>query len=384
MYSRTTMKNIPNRGGIFRVRLKLHYTWLFALVIVTFNLTTQLAEAYSIWLQLGWGVATVVVFLLMLLVRQFAINLLAISRGIPLRRVTLYILGGVPGIPRIYTSPLVELLLGVSGFLFSLFVIMVYYIVYLFFVVNNLALASGLVFWLIVFMLLFTVLNIIPGFPLDGGRIMRALMWRANKDYDRSTRFSARIGQLSGIILMAFGIWIIFLGRPWFEDGTIILTGWIVLVAATHAIRVSNLCRYLIGTRISDVIIYRDLPQISSQLSIRQLVDDYVLASGHYFFIVTEEGKVRGFVTLSNVRKVPRRRWNSRTIGSIVKQVNGIYHAAIEQSAADVLEQMIEMDIRQMPVIQDDNVVGIVDRDELLRLSRLRKDLRFLSSRAGP
>lgn len=373
-------KNIPDRGGIFRVRVKLHYTWLFALVIVTFNLTTQLTQFYPIWIQLGLGVGAILVFLLMLVIRQFGINLIAISRGIPLRVVTLYVLGGVPGIPRTHTSPLVEILLGVSGFLFSLLVILAVYMIYLIFVISNLALAGGLVFWLITFMILFMVLNIVPGFPMDGGRILRALIWRANNNYDRSTRITSRIAQLAGLAIIILGIWMVVVGRPWFEDGTIILSGWIILVAGTHSFRISNLRRYLTDTKISEVIIYRDIPQVRSEISISSLVHDYVLASGHHLFIVMDENNLSHLITLNAISKIPKRRWHSRTVGSLIKSAKGIYYVTFEQSAADVLEQMIEMDLSQMPVIKDDQVVGVVDREELLRLSLLRKDLRFLTS----
>jgi Zn-dependent protease/CBS domain-containing protein len=378
---RTIVKSIPGRGGFLRVRIKIHYTWLFAFVLATFNLVTQLTQTFSLWLQIGLGISTVLVFLVMMVVRQLAIDFLAVSRGIPLRKVSISILGGVPGIPRAYTSPLVELLLGVSGFLFSILLVILFYFIYLYFVTANLELAGGLVLWLIAFIIIFAAFNIIPGFPLDGGRVLRALLWRSNNDYDCSTRIAARIGQAAGIILIAVGGWITYLGRPWFEDGVVIIVGWIILVNATQSMRTSNLRRYLAGTRMSEVMIFKDIPEVASHLTVRQLVREYVLARGHYFFVVADSDGMKGFVTLQRIRKIPRKRWESLTVGSIARPITGIFHTTFDQLAADVLEQMIEMDIDQMPVIKEGRVIGIVERDELLRLSLLRRNLKYLSSK---
>lgn len=173
------LRNLPYRSGIFRVRIRLHYTWWFAFIFIIVIIATQFPEAYSMWRRLGLGVLTSLIFLFGLILRQYGVIFLAISRGIPLRNVTLYIIGGVPGIAREFTTPIIDLLLGVAGLLFSLVVVMLLYVAYVILVINDATIMASLFSWLVYFMVLFTFFHIIPGYPLDGGRIFRAFFGEA-------------------------------------------------------------------------------------------------------------------------------------------------------------------------------------------------------------
>jgi len=332
------------------------------------------------WRRLGLGVATSLIFLFMLIIRQYAIIFLALSRGIPVRSVTLYVIGGVPGIAREFTTPILDILLGAAGLLFSLVVVMLFYIVYVILVVNGSAIMASLVSWLVYFMVLFTFFHLIPGFPMDGGRIFRALLWRRNRDYDHSTRIAAWIGQAAGLCFIGFGLGLIVLNQRWIVGGVVAFFGWVAFIAAAKSNLMMRLRQYLLHTKLSDIVLSRECPPINSKVTIRQLVRDYVLAKGHYFFAVTDDGKPIGCISPREIRKIPKRYWDRMTVEQICKPATKIYRATAEQSAADILEQMLDMEIEQMPVLMGNDIIGVIDRDDLLHLTRIRRELKSLDT----
>lgn len=333
------------------------------------------------WQRLELGILTSFIFLSVLIVRQYAVIALALSRGIPVRNVTLYVIGGVPGISRSFNSPLVDILLGAAGLLFSLVIVMLLYVGYVLLIIYGNTLMASLFSWLVYFMVLFTFFHIIPGFPLDGGRIFRALLWRGNQDYDQSTRLSAWIGLAASICLICLGVALVFFNQRWIVGGLIIFIGWVTLIATSRANHMMRLRQPLLNTQLSDIILSRDCPQISLNLTIKNLVNDYVINKGHYFFVTTGEGKPIGCMSLREIKKVPKKFWEDLTVEQTCTPATKIHWAAADQSAADILEQMVELDLEQIPVITDNQTIGLLDRDDLLHLSRIRRELKSLDIR---
>jgi len=374
-HSEKKHRNSPFHSDIFNVRLKLHFTWWLAFVFIIVIIATQFPEAYSIWRRVGLGVAVSLIFLIVLIIRQYAITILALSRQVRLKAITLYIIGGVPGISRQLTTPLVEILLGTAGLLFSLVIVMLFYMAYVALIIYGNTIMAGIFSWLIYFMLLFTFFHIIPGYPTDGGRIVRALLWKSNRNYYRSTRITTWIGQATGIVFGGIGIALMLLGQRWILGSAVMFIGWVTFIATAQINRLMRLHRDLQDIRLADIAMSHECPNINYKMTVKRLVSDYIVTRGHYFFIVTDQDKFAGCISLREIRRIPKRLWDRTTVEKASIPATKVYTATTEQSAADVLEHMLELDLEQIPVLQDNKTAGLIDRDDLIHLACVRRSL---------
>ncbi len=380
MYLRKVRGRIAYRPGVFQIRLRLHYTWWFALILVAFMMAANVSLTVSMWSRLAWGVGIFFVFLMLVIARQFVVNLFAVRRGAALRRVTLYAIGGSLGIAREFTSPATEMALGLAGLAVSAFGILLLYGAYVILVLTNVNAVADLALQLLYLMVLFALFHCLPGFPLDGGRILRGLLWRHYGDYDRATMIAGRAGQIVGVLVIVGGIGLVPAGQAWFIVAGVIIAGVALFIAAIDVVRTTRLRSNLRDTDVAKVTMARVVPSVDRAVTVRALVRDYVVPNGNFFFVVTgEDSGVVSCVTLGDMMAVPKRYWDTRTAESIGTATGRFYQARAGQPAADVLEQMIQMDIPMMPVLLDETVLGLVDRDELLHLTRIRGSLQLLA-----
>jgi len=217
--------------------------------------------------------------------------------------------------------------------------------------------------------------HFIPVFPLDGGRLLRLLLWEVTGDYDRATRIASWAGEGMGLLFIAGGILLLILSRQWFNGLALIFIGWVLQIAAVHSRRQAILRGALQGVTARDVIA-RDYPIISRELSLGQLVRDCIQVTGQCYFAVTDGVKLEGGVTMRNIKPIPKERWDSTPVGEIMTPASELKTAQAEQPASSLLEQMDELGIDYMPVLEQDKVIGIVIQDNLTHLVRTRAELR--------
>ena len=312
----------------------------------------------------------------MIVVKQIAVDVIARRRNVLYRRVTLYILGGVPGITREYTSPVLEMLLGVAGLMFSLVLAAIFYLIYVALVVAGSYIFGSLIAWLAFVFLLLTVFHIIPAYPLDGGRILRAVIWRSTGDYNRATRISTWVGEGLAFACIAGGLLILFLNQQWLFGITLIFCGWVLYLATARINRLNSLRQTLANVSLLDVM-SREYPHTSSRISIAQLIREYSFTTGRNYFLVVSDEKLLGSVTLLNIKSIPKKLRDSTTVAEIMTPADSLLVAYTNQSAADVFEQMAEMDFDEMPVMEGEKVVGAVFQVNLQNLAKIKSDLRI-------
>ncbi|MFC1937123.1 CBS domain-containing protein [Chloroflexota bacterium] len=370
------MERAANLGRILGVQVRLHYSWSVAFLLITGVIFTQFPEAYPPWQRIIVGIAGCLLFFVSMGLREFVLSLMAIKKSIPLRSVTLFVIGGVPRITREYTSPALELLLAATGLLSTLLIAGLFSGIYFLLANAGSVLAAGLIQWLafIIFMLL--LFHFIPAFPLDGGRILRAMHWKWSGDYGQATRVQSWVGWGVGLALVILGIlqWVI--AHQLFVGLLLTFLGWELQIAATHSRRQVLLYQVLQNVMVRDVMTV-ECPAVDRQLSVAELVRDYVLVSGGRCFFVVDGDKLQGMVTMRDIKSVPKKRWDSTRLCDIMKPVSDLSTAHPRQPAASLLEQMDALGISRMPVLEEDRVVGTVARDSLLRLLRTRAELRI-------
>jgi len=380
MYTRKLINSISHRGSAFTIKIQLHYTWWFAFIFFTFMVATNVQSIISMWIRLVMGLGITLALMIFMIIRQTIINFLIRSRGIPIRKVILYVTGGVPGIPRVYTSPSTEVWLGIIGISINIVGLVIFYAIYIYTVYKNSNVLGNLMMQLVYLMTLYNLLQLLPGLPMAGGRMLRGLLWKITKDYDRTTRITGNSGRIMALSIIAFGLFLIYKGQPWFLAAILILVGITNLIAANETLRTMRLRQYLLGIDLTDIRISRDSPRVNPKMTIMELVRDYVLLKGNYFFItVDDHDNAINRVALTDIMKVRKKLWNSKTLESIGTPIEKIDYTSIEQSAADILERMLVMDVTQTPIVKENKLIGLIDKDELLHLAALRRDLKFLT-----
>jgi len=368
----------PVINQMLGVRLRLHPTWAVAFILIIAMVVTQFPEAYPVWQRLILGVAASLLFFIAVGFREVVLSFLAINRGIPLQRVTLFAIGGLPQIAKGETRPLLELLMATAGLLLNLVIAGILYAVHSVLVNTANVLIDGIVLWTTYLYFLLTLFHFIPVFPLDGGRLLRTLLWKLTGDYDRATNFASWSGQGVGLVLIALGILLMVLSHQWFNGLMLVFVGWVLYLAAVQSRRQTALREALQHIAARDMISGESPIIATPQLTIGQLVRNCVLVTGQRYFVVAEEGKLLGVVTISDIKRVAKKRWNHTRIGKVMTPAHQLRTASAQQSAASVLELMDELGIKRMPVLEKDKVIGVISRDNLNRLKKTRVELGML------
>ena len=361
---------------IFGVRIRLHYTSIVAFILGIAIVVTQFPEAYPLWHRVIFGIAGSLIFFMSLGLRELALNFLAISKGVPIKRVTLFIFGGIPQISSEATSPGLDLLVAVAGLVSNLVIASVLYGAHLIFVKTGNVIFAGLTQWLAFMYFMLALFHFVPGFPLDGGRILRALLWKVTDNYNRVTRISSWIGCGIGLLFIIGGILLLIATLQWFNGLTLTFIGWVLLSAASQSRRQAIIHEALHNITAGDIM-NPEFPLINQQLNLEQLIQERIIGRAQRYFIVADGPKLQGVVTLRDIKPIPRNRWNSTRVGEIMTPASELKTAHPQQSAATLLEQMDDFEINNMPVLEEGEVIGIVARESLIHLARVRTELKI-------
>jgi Zn-dependent protease len=369
------MKSALGLGQIFKVRVRLHYTWLVALALITTIMVTQFPEVFGLWQRIAFGLVTTVLFFVAVSLRQLAVVLLAIGRGVSVRRLTLFVFGGVLQPSAEFTQPVLERLIAVAGLATNLLMAVIFYGIYIGFVIAGNEVVAAITEWLGFIYFMLALLHFIPVFPLDGGRLLASYLWSAAGNYYRAVRILSWLGWTIGLIFVGGGISLIILGREWFIELLLTLVGWALTSGATLSRREAAFYAGLEGFNAGHMI-SKEHRFITPDLNIRDLVRERVLVTGERYFVVKDGTKWQGVVTLRRLKSVPRRCWAATTVDKVMVPASQVKAARVEQSAISLLEMMDDLRVSELTIVDKDEAVGIVTRDSLLRLARTRSELR--------
>lgn len=372
------MGNSLYLGKVFGIPLRLHYTWFIIFALVTISIYYELHHLpgyYYLWAKIAGAVVTSLLFFASVVTHELTHSLVARRQGIPVRNITLFIFGGVAQITREAARPAAELVMAVSGPVSS-FVLAGFFSLlwWLLSGSDSLSIMAILVYWLAWINVLLGLFNLIPGFPLDGGRVLRAILWKVLGNYKRATRIASLSGQGIAYLFIFGGIVMMFTGFDIFQGLWIAFIGWFLDNAASNSYKQVELRYALQGFTARDVM-SADYPLISPSVTLRGLVQDYILPLGRRYFLVTEEGKLRGIVTFQDIKAVPQTRWDMTRVEEVMTPIGKLVTVLPEQDAGSILELMDEHDINQIPVVREGMIVGVIARDRLLHFIRIRSEL---------
>ncbi len=363
-------------GKIAGIDIDINASWIIILVL----LTVSLAMGWFPQLYPGWSTATywVIGFISSLLLfvsvllHELAHSLVARRRGLPVKSITLFIFGGVSDIEREPASPGVEFQMAFVGPLTSLLIGGVCVLLLLPLRGSSSPL-EGILFYLAVTNVLLGVFNLIPGFPLDGGRVLRSIIWKITGSLTKATRAASMVGQIIAYLFILWGFWQIFngyvLGGIWIG-----FIGWFLLSAAQSANTQVALQSTLRGVTVGEVMNSTPLA-VSPDISLQQLIDEDFLPHGLRYALVMQGDQLAGLITLSDIRHVPREQWGYITVRQAMVPVERLHVVSPQQSLNDVMPLMAGHNVNQLPVVQNGTVVGVVSRDAIMRYLEVRRSL---------
>ncbi|MDZ7262312.1 MAG: site-2 protease family protein [candidate division KSB1 bacterium] len=370
------LKSSLRLGRIAGIEIRLDYSWFIVFVLITWSLAAvSFPMAHPDWnTTTHWtlGLLTSLLFFVSVLAHEMAHSLVAQAKGVPVRSITLFIFGGAAQISQEPKEASNEFLMALAGPATSIFLAIFFAILWFFSRTVNQPLAS-LASWLARVNLLLAMFNLIPGFPLDGGRVLRAIIWGITRNLKQATQIASVIGRGIAFLFIFAGIWLILHGN-WVNGLWIAFIGWFLENAATASYRQVALRDMLQGHTAGEVMT-TDCPRVPRHLNIERLVYEYILFTGRRCFPVVDDGKVGGIITLHHVKKVPRQRWADTTIEEIMTPLEEMKKIRPDDDLSEVLEQMTAEDVNQLLVVEGDQLLGLVARDNVLAFIRARAEL---------
>lgn len=353
----------------------VHPSWLVVFGLVTWSLATGYypqvmrgADAGLYWLL---GAISAVLLFAAVLVHELAHSLVARAQGLDARSITLFIFGGVSNLGGESPRPGVEFIVAIVGPLSS-------------FALAGLAFlaataspagsaAEAMFSYLAVVNAILGAFNLIPGFPLDGGRVLRSIIWRTTGSLRRATELAATAGTLVAYGFLVLGFVRVLNGDVLFGIWTAAI-GWFLQAAAGASIQQVRIEEALRGTRVREIL-RPDPAAVPPSLSVADLIEDHLLPENRRAMPVVEGGRLAGIVTLGDIREVPPDRRATTPVGTVMGGRDSLVTVTPRASLTAALEALGRGDYEQVPVVEDGRLLGMLTRADVMRQLQLRDTL---------
>ena len=349
-------------GRLFGIDIAIHPSWIIIFALMTFSLAESWFPVEGWSTATTWTVAFVAALLLFVsvLVHELAHSLVAKAQGIPVRSITLFLLGGVSTIESESTSPGREALMAGAGPASSLVIGAACSALAI--IVHTPSIAHAILVYLGYVNVLLAIFNMLPGFPLDGSRVLRAALWAITHDPVKATRWAARTGQVFGYLMIAAALLIVFrqndyLGGVWFG-----FIGWIVVQSSRAAHQQSRAEGWLAGVPVRNLM-SRPATWIPGDITLRKAANDYFLAlNARCLPVQDDHGNLEGLVCVSDLQRTDERSWGVDQVQDVMTAVDHLQTVSPDEPAGAAFHRLATSDVSQLAVIEDGRLVGFVDQ----------------------
>jgi Zn-dependent protease/CBS domain-containing protein len=359
-------------GRIAGIQVGVNWSWLIVFALIVWTLASAIFPNQNPGLTRGtylvMAAVAAVLFFLSLLLHEYGHALEARRRGMEIEGITLWLFGGVAKFRGMFPSARAEFAIAVAGPLVSLVIGIGFVTVAR--AADLPAPVDGVAFWLGTVNLLLLVFNLLPALPLDGGRVLRSVLWGAKGDFGWATRVAAAIGRGFGYIFIAGGLaLLIFQGT--FSGAWLAFIGWFLLQAAAAEDRYLVTRQALGGLRVRDVMV-REPVTTPAEATLGEFMDRVVWARPYTTYPVTEGGRAVGLLPFQRVARVPRREWDSRHVSECMLRREDVPVVAADDEAIDAAGEVAESDVRRALVLDGEHLVGLLSITDLARTLELR------------
>ncbi len=363
-------------ASIRGIAVEVHWSWLLIFGLLSWMLSTSYyPAAYEDWSEIAyWVVGTVSAIALFtaVLVHELAHAVVARRRGLPVPKITLFIFGGVSHMGRQPATAGEEFKIAAAGPATSLLIAGAA-AVGAWVIGGREEHVQGVLTYLSIVNAVLALFNILPGFPLDGGRVLRSIAWRRTRSFRKATRFAASTGQGVGFLMMIGGAVLLLAGGAlqglWF-----ILIGWFLVGAARGEAESLQLETILSNLTARDVM-RGEWATVTPGEPLSTLVDDYMIGRGERAVVVANDGRVAGILTVNDIRQVPRAEWIATPAQRVMTPRDRVTTVASTAPAVQVLMIMAQEGINQVPVVDEGRMIGLITRRELIARIQLAESL---------
>lgn len=379
-------------GKLLGITIVVDWSWLFIFLLVTWNLATFLGTAQPDWSSSSvWGlaVAAALLFFASVLAHEMGHSLVARSRGMPVHNITLFMFGGVSNLQREPESARDEFATAIVGPVTSIVIGTVLALLAgatvgrlgqvtsdPLAVIRSLGPVTFLLFWLGSVNVLLGLFNLIPGFPLDGGRVLRSIFWAVSGNLVAATRWATAVGRLVawGFIMagigMAFGLRLPVFGTGVISGLWLAFIGWFLNSAASQSYQQVLIRDVLDGVPVSRMM-RPDPPTVTEEVTVSDLAYDHIMRADDRAFPVMRGEVMVGIVSVEDLRKVPRDRWEHTLVRQIMTGADRLVTVEPGDEAMEALNRLAQRDLRQLPVVSNGRLVGLLRRSDLIRWLQL-------------
>jgi Zn-dependent protease/CBS domain-containing protein len=373
-------------GRLFGIDIGINYSWFFLFGMITLSFWAQYSNEHPGWPSYApiiAALATSAMFFLSLLAHEMSHSLLALAKGLPVHSITLFIFGGVSLIEKEAMNAATEFEVGVIGPISSFIISGIFFGLTL---ITDAGSPLGAAFgWLAKINLFLAIFNMIPGYPLDGGRVLRAIVWAITGSVHRATRIAAAGGQVVAWLLIGMGISMLFgatygeylgggqIGGLWY-----IVIGGFLLYAARSSQQTIRLEEVISHSHARDVMT-RNADLVPAAISLSQFFDDHLIRTGRRCYVVADDGRLLGLMTPAELKAVSRQNWPSTTVAQAMTPFTAMRWVDPDADLRQVVELLEKDEVNQVPVVSGGQLEGLIGRDELLGFIQTRSEFEHSS-----
>ncbi len=364
-------------GRIAGIPIYVDYSWFIIFILLTYALAAgyfpQIFPTHSPVTHWLLGAVASLLLFASVLIHELMHSVVARRNNIPISGITLFIFGGASQMTDEPGSAAAEFKMAIVGPLTSLVMAVIFYAIARLAATQDCGvLLVGLSFYLTVINLVLAVFNLVPGFPLDGGRVLRSIIWRITGDLTRSTRIASYVGIGVAYTLIFFGILSVLGGN--ISGIWLVLIGWFLQNAAQQSYQQLLIRRSLGEVKVRQIMT-REVITVPADITLDHLVEDYFFRYKHAAFPVSKDERLVGLVVFNDIKDVSRDHWSGTTAGQIARPLTSDLEAAPDDDAFEALERIAQGDTGRLLVIGDDGLEGIVSRKDIAGLISMKQQV---------
>jgi Zn-dependent protease/CBS domain-containing protein len=357
-------------GNLFGIPFYVHPSWFLVLGLVAFSYGTELASLFP---GLGTGLPLLLGFVVALLLfasvlaHELGHSFVAIRQGIEVKSITLFLFGGMANLDNESKTPGGAFWVAIAGPAVS---IVLFALLTVIGVGANLSGPLAAMVQLVAYInLVLALFNLIPGLPLDGGNILKALVWKITGNPYKGVVFASRVGQVLGWIGIAIGLQAI-LGISNFGSFWTLLIGWFLLQNAGRSAQSASMQEKLTGLKAEDAVLPNS-PIVSAELSLREFANNYIIGKAEWrrFLVTDEQGQLLGAIAVDDLKTVPTSNWPTTIVRELMQPVDFSTTVQSDQSLLDAIVLLEKAKLNEVPVVRQNGVlVGMLEKASIIRL----------------
>lgn len=355
-------------GKLSGISINIDYSWFFIFLLVTWSLAgsyfPSVFPEWSLVQSISAGIITSLLFFASVLAHELGHSITAQRNGIPVKSITLFIFGGLASISREPESSGVEFKIAIAGPLTSIALGIVFWALHFLLPSPRFDGVAEIAFWLGLTNVILAVFNLLPGFPLDGGRVLRSIIWKVGKNPQKATKWVSNIGRVISYLMIATGIILFFMGYT-LNGLWLAFIGWFLNSAASGSSRQVSLQQKLQKYSVAELM-NTNYIKIPAHISIEEMYNEYIRQNKKSYLMVTSGSETLGLVNMNLLRNLDKKQWNIKTATEVMTPLGQLSYLTPEAGLIAALQLFQEEKVDQLPVVRGGEIVGLISYDDLV------------------